>query len=51
VEIKYPDEGRYLGQVLSDSDMKKRGAVVESIKDGQGIFFYPNSDVYFGSWK
>lgn len=24
---------------------------VSSIKNGQGIFFYPNDDAYFGSWK
>ena len=24
---------------------------VSSIKNGQGIFFYANGDVYFGSWK
>lgn len=24
---------------------------MECIKHGQGIFMYPNGDVYFGSWR
>jgi hypothetical protein len=51
VEINFPDGGKYVGQVLSESGMKKMGTVLSSVKDGQGIFFYPNGDVYFGAWK
>ena len=38
VEISYPDNGNYIGQVANGK------------RDGQGIFFYPSSDVYFGAW-
>ena len=39
VEISYPDNGNYIGQVVNGK------------RDGQGIFFYPSSDIYFGSWS
>ena len=51
MEINFPDGGKYVGQVLSESDMNKMGSVLSSVKFGQGIFFYPNGDVYFGTWK
>lgn len=38
--MSYTDTGCYIGQMTED----------QNCRQGQGIYYYPTKDIYFGSW-